>query len=170
MVDDQYENLKNLNADLQKRMGEQIRELDFKDSANIVKQINSIRGSAQKELNELLLPHQAKRLRQLQMQSQFRRRSLVDIITSEPVKAELEVTDEQEPELRKAEKEIEEELQREIEKLRLKAREKLISKLKPKQEKKFKEMVGDLFEFPDEAREGDARKGGKGGNRFQVRA
>ena len=80
------------------------------------------------------------------MQSQLRRRSLVEILTSDPLKSDLEITDNQSDELRLAEKEIEEDLQKQIAKLREKARERLLSTLKPAQKKKVEELIGDTFE------------------------
>lgn len=147
MVDDQYEELKDVSQDIQRRAASKIRELDFKDSENLIAQIRKIRSQASDELNAVLLPHQLDRLRQIRMQSQLRRRSLVEVLTSDPVKSDLEITDQQSDELREAEKEIQADLAREIAKLQEKARDRLLSRLDVSQKAKAKEMIGDAFEF-----------------------
>ena len=95
----------------------------------------------------LLLPQQVTRLRQLAAQFQLRRRTLVDILTTDPLRSKLEISKEQEDALRKAEKEIEEELAREIAELRSRGRDKLLSKLKRTQREQVEEIFGDAFEF-----------------------
>lgn len=147
MVDSQYEELKDLTASVQQRLASQLKELDFSDTDNIAGRIQELRNAAEKDVNAVLLPHQLTRLRQIAMRSQLRRRSLVQILTSDPFKADLEITDDQADELVAAEKEIQAELRREIAKLQEKARNKLISSLKPTQEKQVKELIGDAFEF-----------------------
>ena len=52
------------------------------------------------------------------MQSQLRRRNLVDLLTSNPYRDELDITDRQAEDLRDAQKEIEADLAKEIAKLR----------------------------------------------------
>ena len=147
MADFQYENLKSLNSDIRKRMADQFRSLDFSNPKGIGEQVRQIRDRAEKELKDVLLPHQMTRLRQLGAQSQLRRRSLADILTSEPLRSELEISDSQETELKESEKEIEKELAEEIAKLRAEARNKLLSKLKRSQRKQVEEIFGEIFEF-----------------------
>ncbi len=147
MVDDQYEDLKRLNSEIQERTASQLRGLDFQDTANLAKQIRFIRERSNEDLDAVLLPHQLDRLRQIQMQSQLKRRSLVDILTNDPLKSDLDITDQQSEQLREEEKEIEEDLAREIAKLREQARDRLLSKLKPSQKSEVEKMIGDAFEF-----------------------
>ena len=163
MQDDQYEELQDLNAQIQKRAAEQIRGLDFSDSENLVSQIKSIRDSAIDDLNGVLLPHQVERLKQLRMQSLLRRKSVVEILTSDPVKTNLEITDDQSDDLKKKEKEIEEELQREIAKLREKAREKLLGSLRPTQKEAVEKMFGDTYKFKEKPQMQRKRKGKRKG-------
>ncbi len=161
MVDDQYEELKRLNSEIQNRMADQIRGLDFRDTGNLTSRIRAMSEQSQNDLNSVLLPHQVTRLRQIRMQSQLRRRSLVDILTSDPLKTELDITDRQTAELRQEEQEIEEDLAREIAKLREKARDRLLSKLKPNQKAEVKEMLGDAFDFSKSKDDKSARGKGK---------
>lgn len=161
MVDEQYEELKQVQKKIQSRVAQEIRGIDFSKRETVTTQIKRIRDRARKELDSLLLPHQVKRLQQLHLQSALRGRSLVDVITSDPLKTDLEIDDEQTQQLKKEEKKIEQELQKEIERLRKEAREKLISRLKPEQEKKLKELVGEEFDFPGGEPGKNPRKLGK---------
>lgn len=148
MLDDQYKELQELNSEIQKRAAEQIRQLDFSDRDSLVSKITSIRKNAIDDLNSVLLPHQIERLQQLRMQTQLRRRSLIDILTSDPVKSKLEITDQQSESLKEKEKEVEAELEREIAKLREKAREKLLAPLKTTQKDAVEKMLGETYRFP----------------------
>jgi hypothetical protein len=164
MLDDQYKELLDLNSEIQKRTAEQIRQLDFSDRDSLVSKVTSIRKNAIEDLNSVLLPHQIERLQQLRMQTQLRRRSLIDILTADPVKSKLEITDEQSKDLREKEKEVEEELEREIAKLREKAREKLLSPLKTTQKEAVEKMLGESYQFkakPKRRKSGAKSRGSK---------
>lgn len=152
MVDDQYQQLKDLNATIQKRAAEQIRQLDFSDREDLVAKINSIRESAIEDLNGVLLPHQIERLKQIRMQSLVKRKSFIEVLTTNPLKTKLELSDDQCRDLRLNEKKISEELEREIAKLRERAREKLLSSLTSTQQAEIKELFGEAFEFKAKAK------------------
>jgi len=158
MVDSQYQELQNLSAQIQERAAEQVRALDFSKRDNLVSQIQKIREEAVNDLNSVLLPHQLDRLKQIRMQSLLQRRSLVDVLTSDPVRSELEVTDQQSNELREFEKVVQEDLAKEIAKLQEIARDRLLSKLDPTQKKQAKEMIGDAFVFKNEANKKPGRR------------
>ena len=153
MVDEQYEELKSVNARIQARVANEIRGLDFSKTATVTTRIKGIRDRATKELESLLLPHQVKRLRQLHLQSSLRRQSLVDLLIQDPLKSELELSEKQATELKAEEEKIEQDLQQKIRQLRAEAREKLLAKLKPDQEQKAKELIGEAFEFLEESKE-----------------
>ncbi|MDB4564691.1 hypothetical protein N9099_02000 [Mariniblastus sp.] len=147
MVDDQYREFQDRQRALQKEMANQLRQIDFTDTENLPSQIKEIRDSAEREMNELLLPHQVKRLRQLRMQSLLQRRDLVQVLTADPIKSDLKITDEQSQELRDYQVQMQEDLQREIAKLQDKARSRLLSKLSPSQKREVEEMIGETFVF-----------------------
>lgn len=167
MVDDQYQELQAHHDQVQKRLAEQLRGLDFTDSENVVGQIRRIRDEAETELNAVLLPHQVARLRQIRMQSQLRRRSFVDLLTSDPLKSELAITENQQEALETTEQEIEAEMQREIARLREQVRDRLLAKLNATQRSQIEEMFGDAFEFRESARQksGDKGAGAKAGRK-----
>ena len=105
--------------------------------------IRSIREQAEKELQQTLLPHQMERLRQLLAQSQLRHRSLIEILTSEPMKTQLEISDKQSVDLKSAERKINEELEQQIQELREKAQKKLLGQLNRSQRQQVEEIFGD---------------------------
>jgi hypothetical protein len=147
MVDDQFKDLQDRKAELQKRLSEQIRSIDFSNPEQAVVEIRKIRDVAQKDLNGLLLPHQVTRLKQIRMQNLLQKRSLLVVLTSDPIKSDLEISDAQTKKLQEAEKEITKELAEKIAKLQEEAREKLISNLDVPQQTKVKEMIGDAFDL-----------------------
>lgn len=159
MMDDQYEQLQQMNKDVQQRAGEQLRNLDFSDREKLISQIRKIREQAENDLSSVLLPHQLDRLKQLRNQSRLRNRSLVDVLTSDPVKTELDITDDQSDDLREAERQINEELEQEIAKLRERAREKLLSTLKREQREQVKEMFGDQLDLGDRQKTKPRKRG-----------
>ncbi|MEL7500481.1 MAG: hypothetical protein AAFN77_23005 [Planctomycetota bacterium] len=169
MVDQQYDQLQDLNRKLQERMANQVRQLDFSDTTGLVEQIKSMRQRSQDELESVLLPHQLERLQQLAMRSLLRRQSLVQVITNDPIKSDLDISDEQTEQLRDAEAEIKEELQKKIMKLQEEARQELIGRLRPEQQSRVKKMIGDTFEFP-EAQRSRGNKKQSGNNKGKFRA
>lgn len=158
MLDDQYKELQELNSEVQKRLAQQLRDLDFSDSKNIVSQIRGLREQAERDLDGVLLPHQLQRLGQIRSRSQLRSRSLADLLTSEPLKTELAISDEQSDELRETEKQIEEELARDIANLREAARKELISRLNRSQRDRVEEIFGDTFDLGPSKNTRDPRK------------
>lgn len=159
MVEEQYQQLQATGKEIQRRMAEEIRGVDFSNSAELVKQIEAIRNRSQAELNALLLPHQLERLQQIQMQAMLRRRGLVDVLTSHPIREDLDITEEQARMLRDAEEEIQLEMERKLEQLRQEAQEKLLQRLSPSQRSKVEAMIGDSFDFePSSKNRHDSRR------------
>lgn len=147
MLDEQYESLQKSNAEIQERVAKELRDLDFSDMKSVTAKIMQIRDHSEQELQGTLLPHQIDRLRQIAAQNHLRRRSLIEIITSEPMKSQLEISDAQSTELRDAEKQMERDLEKQIAELRENARKKILSKLKQGQRERVEEIFGDAFEF-----------------------
>ncbi len=147
MVDEQYDELQKLNAGVQRRAAERIQKIDFSDREGLIERLKEIRDDANKELESLFIPEQLERLQQLRNQSRLRRGSLVDLLTSNPLKDQLEITDRQVEKLRETEEELEIEIQEEIAKLREKARKRLLDNLNPDQQDQVDELIGEPFEF-----------------------
>lgn len=158
MVDSQYEELKERNSQIQKRAADQIRQLDFSDRVNLVSRIQAIRDEANNDTRAVLLPHQIDRLKQIRMQALLQQSSLVEVLTSDPVKTELEISRDQAKELKEFESIVQADLAKEIAKLREAARSRLLAKLSATQEKRAKELIGEVFVFESQQKE-TAKKG-----------
>lgn len=147
MVDEQYQELQKMNSEIQKRAAERIRQLDFSDQNGLIERLKEIRDDTNKELESLFIPEQLERLQQLRNQSQLRSRSLVDLLTSNPLKEKLKISDRQANDLREVEEEVEREIQQEIAKLREKARQRILDNLNREQQEQVEQIFGDPFEF-----------------------
>ena len=143
MVDEQYQELVAANQEIQKQAAEQLREIDLSDMKLATQQILAIRDQSEKNLQATLLPHQMQLLRAINARRQLRYRSLAEILTSEPMKSELQVSDKQSEKLLTAEQKIEKELEQQIADLRRKARDKLLGHLKSDQKARVQEIFGD---------------------------
>ena len=114
----------------------------------------------EKELADVLLPHQMSRLKQLQ----FQRRSqggASRALGREDIREELGLTDAQMGDIQEAAEKAQEELREEMAKLRAEAEKKILAVLTPEQRKKWEAMAGDPFEF--EETRGPGGFGGRGG-------
>jgi mRNA-degrading endonuclease RelE of RelBE toxin-antitoxin system len=147
MVDEQYDELRKMNQQIQQRAAADLRKLDFSDRDGLVDRLREIRDRSNKELESLFIPEQLERLQQLRTRSRLRRGSLVDLLTTDPLKDRLEITDQQAESLRETEAELEKEIQKEIARLREDARKRLLDNLNSEQQEQVEELLGDPFEF-----------------------
>ena len=143
--------------------------MDLTDPAQVLRKIRGITESAQAEMEEVFLPHQLDRLKQLGVRNQMNRQGVLGALMNDPLAAELELTDEQKGKLQKSAKEIESELTREIEELKVKARKKLFSSLTREQQQKLDDLIGDEYQFPSGATGISSRSKGKGDAREKLK-
>lgn len=162
IVDEQYEEFQRKATEAQQRAAQQLREFDFEDRNDLVRQIQKIQEQTRQELDSVLLPHQMDRLKQIRAQSLLRNRSFVDAITSEPMRSELDITHRQAEALRREEQEIQADLAKQIAELRDKARQRLIETLDRPQQQKIDQLLGDTFEFQPAGRKKPTGKGRAG--------
>ena len=119
----------------QSKRGEFMREFGELLSADIDKRVG-----------EILMPHQKKRLEQVQLQTRMRSMGISALSRGTLIK-ELGITDDQLEELRKKQQEVQEELRKKIEELQKNAQKEVISVLTDSQQKKIHEMIGEEYEF-----------------------
>jgi len=158
IVDFQYDELKRINRAVQERIAKQLRSLDLNHPKDYASTVREITRSVQDRHKGVLLPHQLDRLRQLSVQNQIRRRSIADVLTTDPLATKLKITDQQKQALKQAEREIEEELARQIEALRKQSRNKLLSHLTQTQRNKLEKIIGDDFQFSQPKKPGKFKK------------
>ena len=120
------------------------------------KLVEGVQAKMKKALDEILLPHQAERLKQLAVQ--FQMRGGGGLTSSEDIAQATEYLGEQREKLRTKARDLEREM-------RKKLVEDLLKELTPEQQAKYKEIVGEPFEFQQEERFGPRRWrfGGPGG-------
>jgi hypothetical protein len=131
-----------------------------------MERMREVMESAQKRIQEqtdnVLLPHQSDRLKQLAVQWQMRSGGG---LASREVAEQLGISDQQRDQLREKARLLEQEL-------RKKMQDELIKELTPQQQAKVKELVGEPFEFqqeeirrPQRGADGPAGAGAAGGRR-----
>lgn len=180
LVDDQIETLKELQQEqrealretfmgLRERFQEQGEEARRQVWSEIQEEMQESNKEYDSRANEILLPHQVKRLKQLVVQSQSRRsggpssgnmpQSVID---------ELDISDEQIEEMKKKAEEVRDRMNEKIAKIRKQAEEEILSVLDADQRAKYKELVGEAYDFNRGGRNtfgGFGRGGERGGER-----
>ena len=162
IVDDQRERLVNLNRTISKARNEMVQSIHVKRQEHI-KQNGGKPGSfnpgeyfrenekkfreqIKEGVNDILLPHQVKRLEQLEVQMKIRSGG-ARAVAGDFLANTLDLTDEQRKELREKEREAQRELNEKIAKLREEARERVLEEvLTTAQQEKLAELKGDKFE------------------------
>lgn len=97
-----------------------------------------------RELERILLPHQVKRLRQLEIQSRFPGGTLA-VFKSQEIAGKLKYSDDQLAAVKKRVDEVEQDIAQQIEKLMAEGREKIKESLTPEQREQYEELVGKPF-------------------------
>jgi Spy/CpxP family protein refolding chaperone len=111
----------------------------------------------QKEMTDILLPHQRDRLKQIGVQSRLRFGN-----PSNAMADALELSEDDKKKLADKDKELSAEMNKEINKIREKYRDKLLDVLGPEQKAKWKALVGNTIEFAP-VQFGQGGRGGAGG-------
>lgn len=152
LVDDQMAKIREIQRDMQKQISEHFSSIRSSDgslnlngSRDIGEAVRKIREDAEARFNDVLLPHQTTRLRQLRTHLQMTNQGQVETLTSGTLAKELDLSERQIERLKERAEEIEAELQREIRKLKKEAQEKLFDELTASQRRKLKDMLGDSF-------------------------
>ncbi|MHB0959815.1 MAG: hypothetical protein ACYC0X_30185 [Pirellulaceae bacterium] len=161
LVDDQLSQLEELrdNNDM-RAMFEKLRDLPQEERMAKGRELmEASQKKTQQQIDEILLPHQADRLKQLVHQFQLRGGGG---LASEEVGEKLGISEEQREKLRTKARELEQQL-------RKKLVDDLLKELTPEQQAKYKELVGEPFEFQQDERMGPGGRGpgapgGRGGN------
>lgn len=171
LVDDQVEQLSELQDEMRNvfrdsfsGMRDRFREKDVDREAlmeEIREKIQTEMDGVSEGLNEILLPHQVTRLKELSLQAEVKRGGTQGLLSNPKVKEQLGLTDQQITSIQEKAESVKVDLEKKIEALRESAREEVLSVLTSEQQSKIKEMLGDSFEF--EQRGGGRGRGGAGG-------
>lgn len=151
LLDDQVAQLEKLAEGRREQMRELFSGLRDVPQEERGAKMRELVQKAQKDLEadvgKILLPHQMKRAKQLVTQMQMRGgRGML----SEPIAQDLALTDAQKEQLQAKSAQLEEEARKKLAELRAQSQNELLKVLTPAQQAKWKEMVGEPFEFQRE--------------------
>jgi Spy/CpxP family protein refolding chaperone len=161
ILPDQQEKLRALRGELKAKTKEAYEAIDAtgipKDDRKVLREQAKaeVGGEVAREIEQVLLPHQIKRLRQIVLQRRLGQHtfggSAAAALGSEDLANELGITDKQREELKTKEKELKEELERKakelLRQLKDESQEELFEILTPTQRQRLKEMLGERFEW-----------------------
>ena len=108
---------------------------------------DSLKAQQKAEIEGLLLPQQQKRLKQVKLQMQMQNRGTAR--TLDKLAKELNITGDQKKRILKRQKELKKEFQEKLAQLKEDSRKALLNELTADQRKKFKDMVGERYEFDE---------------------
>ena len=114
----------------------------------------------QAEVEKVLLPHQSKRLKQLEAQMQMRGRGVLGGLADGNIAEKLGVSEDQREKLRDKARDLDAELRKKTAEIRKQLQDQLMASLSDEQRSQYKELIGEPFEFKDE---GQGIGGGFGG-------
>lgn len=152
MVPDQVDDIRKLLEGRRERMGEMFSGLrDIEDREERGRKFREIMEKAQaeqeKEVGKILLPHQLKRAKQLAFQQRLRGGAGRALTGGGSLAEELGITEAQQEKLRAANEKLQNELRQKIAELQKEAQEELLKVLTSQQQAKFKDLVGEPFDF-----------------------
>lgn len=148
LLDDQVEEIMMIQEEMRTQTREIFKDANFnRDAAQVVREAHSaIRKQTEERLEEVLLPHQLKRLKQLQFQMLLRSRG-ANSLTSGALAETLKMSDEQKAELAEKQKESQAKLQEEINQLRKKYQQEVLEDVLTKSQlRDLKKLIGDQYD------------------------
>ena len=161
LLDDQKEELQELQSGMRDRMREVFANFREMSDDERREAMTDFGKSIQEDIDEVLLPHQSKRIKQIALQQQMAGGTTRGLRGE--VAEELGLSEDDLEEIEEKSREAASELQKKISELRAEAQKELLSEvLTPSQQKKLKEMMGEKFEF-DTTQRAFGGRGGFGG-------
>jgi DNA-binding Xre family transcriptional regulator len=151
-VGEQREQYKRLQKDYNDRIREKMVSMnkggfDPEKAKSFGEEIRALKEQQARDIEELLLPHQGNRLKQIQLQNKMKALGL-NALNDKKLAEELGMSEEQLEQLKEKAKELSAELQKKIKALREETQETLLKELTKDQQEKLKELTGDKFEMP----------------------
>ncbi len=140
--DSQYRELQTLQENWTARARKDLKSADRSDLSAILHSISTSQSEVERSLRSVLLPHQQRRLEQALWEQQLRRKSLATLLSEDPLKETLQVTDQQAQDLLEFETKLNEEIALEIARLEYSARLKLLTRLNASQQTQATEILG----------------------------
>lgn len=149
----QSESVQKIQQDGQKRMSEVVRASIASGSPNPVANLRELmeenRKASEAAIEEILLPEQLTRVRQLAYQVEIAQLGLGESLISGRLGKEIDVHEDQKQHLTDKAAAIEAETRLAIAKIRAAARDKLLAELAPEQRKKAESLLGPHFDYEE---------------------
>jgi Spy/CpxP family protein refolding chaperone len=165
IVDDQLKELEAIGEEMRESF-QGLRDMSPEERDEKFREINK---ELETRLNEVLLPHQQKRLKQITTQMGSRGRDgVAGMLTDGDLGKDLKVTEDQKKKLREVVESARTEMDEQMRKVRKDFEDKLLSVLTPEQRKQYEEMLGEPFEMDFRQMmpgRGQGSRGGRGENR-----
>jgi Spy/CpxP family protein refolding chaperone len=150
IVDEQREQLKKIRDEEMRKRTEffnTIRGMAPSKMGEFVREFGTmLKADVDKQVQQVLLPHQVKRLEQIRLQTNMRGMGTRALEAEVLVKA-LGITEEQKKLMREKEKEVQQELKQKLEQLRKEAQSEVLSVLTDAQREKLTGLLGEDYEF-----------------------
>ncbi len=153
LKDDQFAGVQKVMQESQKRISETVRANMAAGKGNFGAGISELvvesRKASEAAIEEILLPEQLSRVRQLAYQVEIAQLGLGEALTSGRLGKEIDVHEDQKQHLTDKAAAIETEARLAIAKIRAAARAKLFAELAPDQRKKAEELLGPHFDYEE---------------------
>lgn len=150
LVDSQYKQLLELTTKMRTGLRDLAKEISSLDSKQRQDAITDYYQEIRDKADQILLPHQSRRLAQLAIQSALSKRGIspeIEVLNHQKVIAELGLSDKEIAAIKAQVEKENERIAEELKKMRQKAKENILSKLTRRQREKLKEMIGEEFNF-----------------------
>jgi hypothetical protein len=108
--------------------------------------IKELRDELAKQIDDVLLPHQRKRLKEISLRMKMKQRGTTGSLVDTELAKTLDIGEAQKERIRRRAAEVQKELEEKIAKLREEAREQILEELTPDQQRKLKDMLGSEFD------------------------
>ncbi|EAQ78877.1 hypothetical protein [Blastopirellula marina] len=185
--DAQYEEIREIQNSVREKMREVFQGMgNFRDMSeeertefreSMQAKMAEVQAEVKTEMEQVLLPHQVSRLKQIALQQQVARSGgpgggsgAANALTNERVVEALGLTEEQIAELREKREEVAQELREKLAAAQKEAEEKLLSVLTPEQQAKWKELLGEPYELQFGGRGGPNNRGNQNNRRGRTPA
>ena len=163
LVGDQLDQVRSLQNDFSRQLKEKIGDLSkgginperFQGVGDLIK---ASREEQKVKMQELLLPHQIDRLKEVALQKHMNSAGTAGALSNSAVAEALGISDEQKKRLKEKEKEIKADLAKKMEQLKEEAKTQLLQELTPAQREQLKEMTGTKYKTNPKDFENDMKR------------
>ncbi len=164
IVDDQAKELDDLGNDMRQEMRDMFQNFGDMSAEERQQKMQELNDSYQAKTDQVLLPNQQDRLKQIMLQQRTRgRNGVADAFSDDSIAKELGITADQKEKLKDAAEKAQKEMEEKVAQLRKDMEDQVLSVLTDDQREKYKKMVGEPFEL-DRTQMFQRGNGGNGGN------